>query len=259
MKVYYMNGAGNDFMVFDGRGLDPDYSALAKKLCALRHADGLMAIGTSETADFEMIFYNSDGTRGEMCGNGARCISRLAHDLGIAGEHMVFDTMAGPVEGWRIDENQYRVALNPPTILDLNRKGDVAYVELGNPGSPHAVRLHEGDVLHSKEALRSEMQALRHDPAFPKGANVSYCHLLGPAEADILTFERGVEDFTLACGTGSGSTACVLWKKGLLPGKKLTAHVPGGTLVLTIEGTDQVDKLYLEGPTQIVETMDIAL
>ena len=252
-----MNGAGNDFMVFDGRGMDLDYSALAKKLCALRHADGLMAIGNSKTADFEMIFYNSDGTRGEMCGNGARCISRLAHDLGIVGDHMVFGTLAGSVEGWRVDENQYRVALNLPTTLDLNRKGDVSYVELGNPGSPHAVRVHEGDVLHSKEALRQEMRALRHDPAFPKGANVSYCHLTGPGEAEVLTYERGVEDFTLACGTGCGSTACVLWKRGLLPGKHLTAHVPGGTLKITIEGEEAVDRLLLEGPTEITEILDL--
>ena len=252
-----MNGAGNDFMVFDGRSLDLDYSALAKKLCALRHADGLMAIGNSKTADFEMIFYNSDGTRGEMCGNGARCISRLAHDLGIVGDHMVFDTLAGPVEGWRVDENQYRVALNLPTILDLNRKGDVAYVELGDPGVPHAVRLTNRELLRNRGSLREEMRALRYDPVFPKGANVNYCHLTGPGEAEVLTFERGVEDFTLACGTGCGSTACVLWKCGLLPGKHLTAHVPGGTLKITIEGENAVDRLLLEGPTEITEILEL--
>ena len=83
MKIFYMNGAGNDFMVFDGRGLDLDFSALAKKLCALRHADGLLAVGNAEGFDFEMIFYNADGTRGEMCGNGARCICRFAYDLSL--------------------------------------------------------------------------------------------------------------------------------------------------------------------------------
>jgi diaminopimelate epimerase len=121
MKIFYMNGAGNDFMVFDGRGLDLDFSALAKKLCALRHADGLLAVGNAEGFDFEMIFYNADGTRGEMCGNGARCICRFAYDQGLVGEQMRFKTLAGPVEGWRVDENQYRVALNLPTVLDLNR------------------------------------------------------------------------------------------------------------------------------------------
>ena len=252
-----MNGAGNDFMVFDGRGLTPDYPALAQKLCALRHADGLMAIGDAKTADFEMIFYNSDGTRGEMCGNGARCICRLAHDLGIVGDHMVFDTLAGSVEGWRVDESQYRVALNLPTTLDLNRKGDVAYVELGNPGVPHAVRLTDRELLRNRDSLREEMRDLRHDTVFPKGANVNYCHLTGPGEAEVLTFERGVEDFTLACGTGCGSTACVLWRRGLLPGKALTAHVPGGTLKITIKGETQVERLLLEGPTEITEVLEL--
>ena len=257
MKIYYMNGAGNDFMVFDARGLQMDFAQAAQKLCALRHADGLLAVGNAEGFDSEMIFYNADGTRGEMCGNGARCICRFAHDMGIAGEHMRFKTLAGPVEGWRIDENQYRVALNTPSVLDLHRKDDVAYVELGSPGVPHGVRLTEAPLLHSQEALREEMRALRFDPAFPKGANINYCHLLSPGEGEVLTFERGVEDFTLACGTGCGSTACVLWKLGLLPGKILTAHVPGGTLRITIEGDSQVEKLWLEGPTQIAECLDV--
>ena len=259
MTVTYMNGAGNDFMIIDARGREgEDFSALAKQLCAMRHADGFMAIGNSDKADFRMIFYNADGTLGEMCGNGARCICRFAHDHGIAGENMVFEATAGLVKGWRVDENRYRVALNLPAVLDLNRKGDTAYVELGNPGVPHAVRLWEGgDLFARKDALREEMRALRFDPAFPKGANVNYCRLTGPGDAQVLTFERGVEDFTLACGTGCGSTACVLWEKGLLPGGKLTAQVPGGTLRVTVEGTDCVTALLLEGPTEVTEVLGI--
>ena len=170
---------------------------------------------------------------------------------------MRFKTLAGPVEGWRVDENQYRVALNLPTVLDLNRKGDVAYVELGNPGVPHAVRLVDREILQNRDSFREELRNLRFDPAFPKGANVNYCHLVGEGEAQVLTFERGVEDLTLACGTGCGSTACVLWKKGLLPGKRLTAQVPGGTLKITIEGETEVEKPLLEGPTEITEVLEL--
>ena len=78
MKVYYMNGAGNDFMVIDARGLTPDYPALARKCCAVTGADGFMAADVSDKADFRLHFYNSDGTRGEMCGNGARCFALFA-------------------------------------------------------------------------------------------------------------------------------------------------------------------------------------
>ena len=256
MKVFYMNGAGNDFMVMDARGLSMDFSALAVELCALRKADGFLAVGDSAKADFKMIFYNSDGSQGEMCGNGARCICRFAHDQGIVGDHMVFETLAGLVSGWRLDENTYRVALNLPTVLELNAVGDVSYVELGNPGIPHAVRPYAGDLFGEKEGLREEMRALRHHKAFPKGANVNYYRLTGPGRADVLTFERGVEDFTLACGTGCGSTACVLWKQGLLPENHLEARVPGGNLGVTIVGTTQVEQLLLEGPTEITEVLE---
>ena len=257
MQVTYMNGAGNDFMVMDARGQQPDFAKLAVELCKLTHADGFMAVDDSEKADFRLHFYNADGSRGEMCGNGARCICRFAYDQGLVGEQMRFKTLAGPVEGWRVDENQYRVALNLPSVLDLSRKDDVAYVELGNPGVPHAVRLVDEEILQNRDSFRKELRNLRFDPAFPKGANVNYCHLTGPGEAEVLTFERGVEDLTLACGTGCGSTACVLWKKGLLPGKRLTAQVPGGTLKITIEGETEVEKLLLEGPTEITEVLEL--
>ena len=257
MKVYHMNGAGNDFMVMDARGRELDFASLAKKLCAMRHADGFLAVGDCRDADFQMIFYNSDGSQGEMCGNGARCICRFAYDQGIVGPSMVFRATAGLVSGWRVTEDTYRVALNLPSVLELNRKDDVSYVELGDPGIPHAVRPFQGNLFRQASYLREEMRALRFDPAFPKGANVNYYRMTGPGEAEILTFERGVENFTLACGTGCGSTACVLWKQGLLPDGKLTAHVRGGTLGVTVRGTDRVEQLLLEGPTKITEVLDI--
>ena len=258
MKVYYMNGAGNDFMVIDARGLKLDFEKMAQEYCKVTGADGFMAVDYSDKADFKLHFYNSDGTRGEMCGNGARCICRFAYDMGIAGAEMTVQTDAGLVPGWRIDENQYRVKLNNPSVLDLNRKGDVAYVELGDPGVPHGVAEYCGDLRADADALKEEMRALRFDPAFPKGANINYYQTLGLCEVNMLTFERGVEDFTLACGTGTGSVACVLWKKGQLPGNVLTAHNPGGTLKVTIGGENgEVNSILLEGPTEVVKVYDL--
>lgn len=259
MKVYYMNGAGNDFMVIDGRGLETDYSALAVKLCAITGADGFMAVDDAEKADFRLHFYNSDGSRGEMCGNGARCICRFANELGIAGEEMVVQTDAGLVPGWHISGEQYRVKLNNPSVLDLNRKGDVAYVELGSPGVPHAIREYRGDLWAAAEGLKPEMEAMRHDPAFPKGANVNYFSFVSPTEVNVLTFERGVEDFTLACGTGCGSITATLWSKGLLPGGHLTLNNRGGTLRVAVSGGERIDSLLLEGPTQIVKAYDLQI
>ena len=257
MNVTYMNGAGNDFMVMDARGLEPDFEALAKEYCALTGADGFMAVDHSDKADFKLHFYNSDGTRGEMCGNGARCICRFAYDMGIAGEKMTVETDAGLVPGERLSESQYRVKLNNPSILDLTRKGPIAYVELGNPGVPHAVAEYDGDLWADKEDIWDHMMQLRHDPAFPKGANVNFYQVLGDNEVRMLTFERGVEDYTLACGTGTGSVACVLWKQKRLKGE-LTAHNPGGTLKVKVTGCcGNVASILLEGPTEVVQVYEV--
>jgi diaminopimelate epimerase len=253
-----MNGAGNDFMVMDARGNTFDFEALAVKFCAKTGADGFMAVDTAENGDFKLHFYNSDGSRGEMCGNGARCICRFACELGLVGDEMTVETDAGLVPGWRLSETQFKVKLNNPGVLDLHRKGDIAYVELGNPGVPHAVAEYSGDLWAEKGMLKGQMEALRHDPAFPKGANVNFYTWISPDSVRVLTFERGVEDFTLACGTGSGSVAAVLWTEGKVPSGHLTVENPGGTLAVTLEGNGEtVTQLWLEGPTQITETLEL--
>ena len=109
---------------------------------------------------------------------------------------MTVETDAGLVPGWRLDENLYRVKLNNPYVLDLHRKGDVAYLELGHPGVPHAVAEYTGDLWADADKLLETFRALRFDPAFPKGANVNFYQLLGDGEIRILTFERGVEGYT---------------------------------------------------------------
>ena len=257
MKIWYMNGAGNDFMVVDARGLDLDFEKMALELCAINGADGFMAVDHSDVADFRLHFYNSDGSRGEMCGNGSRCICRFAYENGIAGENMTVQTDAGMVYGRRIDESQYRVQLNNPGILDLHWKEDAAYVELGCPGVPHGVLEIPGLEWTQREQLREMAKALRYDPAFPKGANINLYTWLGDAHIRILTYERGVEDYTLACGTGTASTACTLFARGQLPGKRLVAENPGGTLTVDLEGQpDDITAVFLEGPTQIVEIME---
>ena len=258
MKVWYMNGAGNDFMGIDARGQDYDFEKLALQLCPITGADGFMAVDYSDKADFKLHFYNSDGTRGEMCGNGARCICRYAYDNGIAGASMVVETDAGLVTGQRLDQDLYRVKLNNPGILDLNRKGDCAYVELGNPGVPHAVKEVPGLRYENKAEYFEMARALRHDPAFPKGANVNLYTWISPEAVRVLTFERGVEDYTLACGTGCGSTAVTLWSQGKLPGGRLIAQNQGGLLVVTIEGENGiVSSIMLEGSTEVDKIYEI--
>ena len=258
MKILHMSGAGNDFAVIDARGQTLDFSSLAKQLCKQLHADGFMAVDNCDTADFRLHFYNADGSRGEMCGNGARCICKFAYDNGIAGEEMTVMTDAGLVYGWRLDEEQYRVQLNLPGVVDLQRRADAAYVELGTPGVPHSVTYVPGLVFSQKEALLPKALELRHDPVFPKGVNVNLYDRLDEQTVRVLTYERGVEDYTLACGTGSASVAVTLWLQGKLPGGVLRAENQGGTLTVTVSGKNgKVEALFLEGPAVVLEILEV--
>ena len=260
MKCLHMSGAGNDFMVIDARGMeqDLDFVNMAKDLCAKTGADGFMAVGKSDSADFRLHFYNSDGSRGEMCGNGARCICKFAYDHGIAGESMTVQTDAGPVPGWRIGENLYRIHLNNPTILDFYRREDAVYVELGNPGIPHSVTELPHLYCEMADILRPSAKNLRFAPEFPKCANVNFYAWTSDTSVRILTYERGGEDYTLACGTGCGSTAATLWSQGKLPGGKLTLENKGGTLYVPVKGEKgRINQLILEGPAEVLAEYDI--
>ena len=254
MNIFHMSGAGNDFMVLDARGKEMDFSSLAKTLCKKYGTDGFMALDSSCVADFRLHFYNSDGSRGEMCGNGARCICKFAYDLGVAGEEMTVQTDAGLVYGWRLGEEQYRVRLNTPSVVDLQRTENAAYVELGQPGIPHSVTLVEGLTHHKRQQLLPLARELRFHKAFPKGVNVNFYDWVDHTTVRILTYERGVEDYTLACGTGSGSVAVVLYALGKVPGGCLKLENPGGTLTVTIKGDGKtVTELYLEGPAVTIK------
>ncbi len=281
MKFVKMNGAGNDFIIFDNRDKRLDeaqMSELARVVCH-RHlsigADGMMVIETAEgNADFKMLFFNSDGSLGEMCGNGARCICRYGYEFGLAGEHQTVETTAGIVTGERIDRRNYRIRLNAPTVLlpdyplELDGKSyPCAYVELGCPGLPHAAVPMEKLADKSFEMLRPLGRALRAHPAFPKGANVNFYEILAPDHLIEKTFERGVEDFTYACGTGTGSVVAVLTLRGLVSGQNVRVDVPGGQLRIdALRRGDTISDLYLTGPTNLVcqgeltdETLDATL
>ena len=128
-----------------------------------------------------------------------------------------------------------------------------AYVELGNPGLPHAAVPFQGLRDTDADMLRELGRRLRWHPAFPKGANVNFYELTGQDQLYEHTFERGVEDFTYACGTGTGSVVTVLTLQGLVSGRNVRAQMPGGELVIDVEREgDRVTDLYLTGPTNIV-------
>ena len=241
-----MNGAGNDFIILNNLAEklpESAFPSLARRLCE-RHlsigADGLIVVDAAQDrGDYRMRFYNSDGSLGEMCGNGARCVCRYGYETGLAGEKQTVETTAGIVTGVRITERLYRVRLNDPTVVKLDCPVEAegvawpcSYVELGDPGIPHAVIPWAG--------LR-------------KGANVNFYELLGKDTLYERTYERGVEDFTYACGTGTGSVVTVLTLQGKVSGKAVKVQMTGGELIIDAKRRgSRVERLFLTGPTNIV-------
>ena len=267
MQFWKMNGAGNDFIVLNNLEEQlpaEEFPAIARTLCE-RHlsigADGFMVVDApTEGGDYKMLFFNSDGSIGEMCGNGARCICRYGYERGLAGEVQTVETTAGIVTGKRIDSRLYKIRLNDPTTIQLNAPVEVdgvtydcAYVELGNPGLPHAVVPYHNLRNADENELRELGRKIRWHQNFPKGANVNFYEIIGEDLVYERTFERGVEDFTYACGTGTGSLVTVLTLQGKVSGSGVRVDMTGGTLIIDVEREGSVVRdLYLTGPTNIV-------
>ena len=259
MHITKMHGAGNDFVIVNNieLRLPPErFPALARLLCAAHTgvgADGMMVVVPAECGgDYGMLFYNSDGSLGEMC-------CRYGHDRGLAGDIQRVETTAGLVTGQCVGETRYRVRLNDPSVIDLHRtvsaegaEYDCAYIELGNPGIPHAVVLVDDWDTWETDRLQALGRALRFAPAFPKGANVSFVKFIGQDRVKAVTYERGVENFTLACGTGCGSITTALTLRGLAA-RELSINMPGGLLNVSIRRDGNwVFDIFLTGPTCLV-------
>jgi diaminopimelate epimerase len=260
IAFFKMSGAGNDFLVIDNReGLIPEKEKgdFARKVCRRRlsvGADGILLVEPSQVATFRMRYFNADGTEGEMCGNGARCITRFTFLKGIAGEEMTIESMSGILEA-RVMGEQATITLNPVTEKELNKeitvdnqKMCVDYIEEGTPGLPHSVIFK--DDLTMEEDIEEIGRRIRHDKAFPRGTNVNFCRVVGKNTILNRTYERGVERETLACGTGSGAAACAVFLHGMC-GPEIEVKTKGGTLRITI-GDQNLQKIYLTGDARIV-------
>ncbi len=267
MEFWKMNGTGNDFIIIDNMVAclpRERFSEIAATLCN-RHmsigADGLIVVDApAGKADFRMHFFNGDGSPAEMCGNGARCVCRYGYERGLAGTRQTVETAAGIITGERMEERIYKIRLNEPTEIQLDKTVDVGgkvypcdYVELGNPGVPHAVVLLPGLRERSHEDLFKLGKEVRYYKDFPKGANANFYEILGEDRVLIKTYERGVEDFTYACGTGTASTVLALTMKGKCSGKSVKGEMAGGELIVDVlHGEDGLYHLYLTGSTNIV-------
>lgn len=262
-----MNGTGNDFVVIDNRnGIVPlkEQSEFSRKVCRRMFsvgADGVIFIENSKTVDFKWNFYNADGSVAEMCGNGSRCAARFAFRHKICGRKMKFETVAGIIEA-EIGENDdnVRVKMTQPFDfrLDLSLHLDeteypVTYVDTGVPQAVIFVK--DDDIPVKKWGRKVRFHKLFE----PRGTNVNFVRVLGDGKIKVRTYERGVEDETMACGTGAvASSIYAVMHKGM--DSPIDVVTSGGEM-LTIH-FDLLDgpiaeNVYLEGPVRIACSGDL--
>ncbi len=251
-KFYKYQGTGNDFVILDNR--KGTYNNITNEqvnfLCDRRFgigADGLMMLNTREGYDFEMIYYNSDGKPGSMCGNGGRCLVQFAYDMGIRKPKYLFIASDGEHEA-EIDENDGTISLKMKDVDEVDQdRGDFVL----NTGSPHYVRLVE-DV--DKLDVVEEGREVRYNDTYRgQGINVNFVTVKGDYELEVRTYERGVEDETYSCGTGVTASALVCYhnERGF---NNVSVHTKGGDLTVEYERVDEnkYTDIWLCGPAKKV-------
>jgi diaminopimelate epimerase len=255
-----MSGSGNDFIFIDHR--EPfipaeEMAGMARKVC--RHkvsvgADGLVFIEKSDRADFKWRVFNPDGSEAEMCGNAGRCVGRFALCKGIAGPTFTFETMAGILSA-EVDGRRVKLQMTRPQGLKLDEAVAVEGKELIlsslNTGVPHAVLflpdLEGLDVARLGRAIRS------HPHFAPAGTNANFVRVENNSMITVRTYERGVEDETLACGTGTVASALIAAIKGFVR-SPVSVKTTGGevlTVHYELSGTE-VKKVFFEGEVRVV-------
>jgi diaminopimelate epimerase len=259
IPFYKMSGSGNDFILIDNRRsvvTFDDPSHFAAQVCRRKMsvgADGLILLEASNCADFRWRFFNSDGSTAEMCGNGARCAARFAFLHGMAGEKMRFETLAGII-GAQIQGDQVKIRMTDPCDLvladELDTGGErIAYSSI-NTGVPHVVI--EVDDLENVDVASLGRRIRRHARFSPAGTNVNFMAPL-PGGWAVRTYERGVEDETLACGTGIAAAALVLAAATSLTSPiRLKARSGTWLRVYFSREADKFKELFLEGDARIV-------
>jgi diaminopimelate epimerase len=262
MKIPFMkmSGSGNDFILIDHRKpflKEEGLKDLVRKVCQRRisvGADGLILIEPSKKADFKWRFYNADGSEAEMCGNGGRCVARFAYLKGIAGPSLKFETLAGILTA-QVEEKKVKLEMTKPFGLKLDETllidGKKQIFSSINTGVPHAVLFVEDlegvDIVPIGRAIRF------HSHFSPSGTNVNFIRLEKGSQLSIRTYERGVEDETLACGTGAVASALIAAFKGLV--KSPVSIKTRGDEVLTVHfeiEAKEVRKVFFEGDVHII-------
>lgn len=256
IHFYKYHGAGNDFVIIDNREGQIKLSQERVAFLCHRHfgigADGLMLLEQADGYDFKMVYYNSDGNESSMCGNGGRCITTFAHKMNVIGKETNFVAIDGPHHATIDDEGLVHLAMQDVSGIDTRNEFTVL-----NTGSPHYVEWVKD--LDSMDVYRLGNNIRNSDEFKKEGINVNFVQILEEG-IKVRTYERGVENETLSCGTGV--TACAIATTQQLTGNFTTPIItPGGQLQVsfTKPSPDSAEKVILTGPAQLVFEGDIML
>ncbi|MFM9987696.1 diaminopimelate epimerase [Flavobacterium sp.] len=256
MKLYKYQGTGNDFVMIDNRlqAFPKENTALIEKLCDRRFgigADGLILLENDESTDFKMVYYNSDGNQSSMCGNGGRCLVAFAKKLNIIKDKSTFTAVDG-LHHASIDENEI-VSLQMKNVDEVNIHHNYIYL---NTGSPHHVQF-VNDL--SNFDVKNEGAKIRYSDLYGKsGSNVNFVDQISENEFSIRTYERGVEDETLSCGTGATATAIAMRAIGKTNSNNITINVQGGKLEVSFNEENGIfTNVFLKGPAEFVFSTDL--
>jgi diaminopimelate epimerase len=260
IEFYKMSGSGNDFIIIDNRDLSlnvGDLPTCARRGCARKisvGADGLFLIEPSRTVDFKWQFFNSDGSVAEMCGNGSRCVARYAYLQGIAPKEMSFETIAGIISA-EVNGDIVKVKLTDPSAVEAGIKidadGQKFILDSIDTGVPHAVVF--VDDLDDCAVFDLGRKIRRHECFQPRGANANFATVIDRHKIRVRTYERGVEDETLACGTGMVAAVLTAAQRGLVESPTDVLVQSGETLrIYFTKKDDRFGEIYLEGKVKIV-------
>ncbi|MDD4820832.1 MAG: diaminopimelate epimerase [Flavobacteriales bacterium] len=261
IKFCKYQGAGNDFIIIDDRDEHFPYQdyVLVEKMCDRRFgigADGLILLRNSKIQDFSMIYFNADGHQGTMCGNGGRCIVAFARDLDVfKREKTSFEAIDGVHHAFVSDEEIRLGMKNVDRIFSFSNELEVREMNENsfylNTGSPHYVKFLEDDVLNQMD-VRILGKKVRNDEFFASqgGTNVNFAYLKGET-IYLRTYERGVEDETLACGTGAVAVALAAHYSGLLRSEKISLNALGGYLTVDFKVQNvKYENVFLTGKAE---------
>ena len=250
LHFYKYQGTGNDFIMIDNRdmALPRANTSLVKKLCDRRFgigADGLIYLQNKEGYDFEMVYFNSDGRESTMCGNGGRCIIRFAHEMGL-GSDFSFLAIDGPHRGRIISDGL--VSLQMQDVNVTFRQGDDYILNTGSPHYVHfAKNIREYPVVAKGREIRNS-EAHKKD-----GINVNFVEVLSSDSIFVRTYERGVEDETLSCGTGVVASCIAYYYHNNFKPANINIETLGGSLNVKFDITDMhFNNIWLTGPAEQV-------